>query len=507
MINYSRTEWYGVSYLFSLGGSVLPRCMPMVVMAGMTAGLFAALDWHFLWDFRKYFGHPYALQLLGLVFGYLSVSRLQVSYNRYWEGCTNVKIMYESWADACLQTLANDAVPHTYAKYQRDPFCAYIVRLFSQMSAMAMLKLHLEEDWDRVHEMLTHPPAANPKLVGRGGGLLTSKELELLMRLPEPVSGCASRITRAITTRQRAGGVSAPPPQVSRIFQELSDGVRGYHECLKMKDVPVPFAYVQVNALLLLFFNAVTPIAVAVFSSADYATAASDNYSGDPNAPAVDEDSSVYSMGARIIHVVVSVGLSAFVVCGFTAMWMVANELEDPFGEDGNDLDVLDYHIKFCEQIDSMLDGPWLEEDHWTVAEGEWKKAEEDAPVEPQRRCILRRPSGVWQPDGVAARSAANVTSSLPQSLRDAQPTPVTRRAAPGRPRRGFLRWGTPEAPERKTNAHSKPPIDGPPKGQRSDGEVPTNGLNLGPRQLLDNDTNTNSSSASNPLSGNPLAA
>ena len=40
-----------------------------------------------------------------------------------------------------------------------------------------------------------------------------------------------------------------PRPQVSRIFQELSDGVRGYHECLKMKDVPVPFAYVQAGCV------------------------------------------------------------------------------------------------------------------------------------------------------------------------------------------------------------------------------------------------------------------
>ena len=36
---------------------------------------------------------------------------------------------------------------------------------------------------------------------------------------------------------------------------------------MKMKEVPVPFAFVQLNAILLLVFNLLVPIAVACFSS------------------------------------------------------------------------------------------------------------------------------------------------------------------------------------------------------------------------------------------------
>eukprot|EP00966_Prymnesium_polylepis_P333672 7389116-Prymnesium_polylepis.2 len=47
-------------------------------MSSVISGVVAGLPW----DIRNYFGHPYALQLLGLVFGYLSVARLNESYNR-----------------------------------------------------------------------------------------------------------------------------------------------------------------------------------------------------------------------------------------------------------------------------------------------------------------------------------------------------------------------------------------------------------------------------------------
>ena len=96
-----------------------------------------------------------------------------------------------------------------------------------------------------------------------------------------------------------------------------------------MKEVPVPFAYVQVNALLLLVFNAITPIAIACFTSPSAAPAHVDDSDGDP---------SEYN---RLVHVTIAATLSMVVTAGFTAMWLVANELEDPFGADANDIDVL----------------------------------------------------------------------------------------------------------------------------------------------------------------------
>ena len=78
---------------------------------------------------------------------------------------------------------------------------------------------------------------------------------------------CANiSIVVLVATRQAAGGVKAPPPIVSRIFQEISNGMLAYNHACKMKEVPVPFALVHFNALLLLLFNMVTPVVITCFT-------------------------------------------------------------------------------------------------------------------------------------------------------------------------------------------------------------------------------------------------
>ena len=42
MIYYQRSEWYGLHYLFRIDGSLLPRCMPSMIISGVISGLTAA---------------------------------------------------------------------------------------------------------------------------------------------------------------------------------------------------------------------------------------------------------------------------------------------------------------------------------------------------------------------------------------------------------------------------------------------------------------------------------
>jgi len=81
-----------------------------------------------------------------------------------------------------------------------------------------------------------------------------------LTRPASPRCAQISRILRSITTRHQAGGVKAPPPIVSRVFQEVSNGVLAYNNACKMKEVPVPFALVHFGAVLLAFFNFTAPV-------------------------------------------------------------------------------------------------------------------------------------------------------------------------------------------------------------------------------------------------------
>ena len=144
MINYARTEWYGLGYLLRLRGSAFPRCIPPALIAAAINYVF--LTWPSVFggsDAGDWLGHPYTFQLVGIVFGYLMVTRINMSYSRYWEGVTMVKQMHSKWADACGQIIAFDRSLSTECNLTKDPFCCHIVRLFSQMSAMATMRLHI----------------------------------------------------------------------------------------------------------------------------------------------------------------------------------------------------------------------------------------------------------------------------------------------------------------------------------------------------------------------------
>ena len=126
MISYNRTKWYGLHYLLHYRGVLVPRrvvspkaahrhmssahqqlhrdalymtrhrLVPILIIAAVEASVVAT---EVLGDVCSPEGapllqHPYAFQLFGLVFGYLSVSRLNISFGRYWEGVTQIKIMH-----------------------------------------------------------------------------------------------------------------------------------------------------------------------------------------------------------------------------------------------------------------------------------------------------------------------------------------------------------------------------------------------------------------------------
>eukprot|EP00971_Amphidinium_carterae_P224640 4456582-Amphidinium_carterae.1 len=55
------------------------------------------------------------------------------------------------------------------------------------------------------------------------------------------------------------GVVQAPPPIVSRAFQEFSNGMVAFHDGMKLGTTPFPFPYTQITATMLLSHLFVTP--------------------------------------------------------------------------------------------------------------------------------------------------------------------------------------------------------------------------------------------------------
>ena len=426
MITYSRTSYYGLGYLLLIRGSALPRCIPPAIVA--CAINYVAQRWPQWFGAGEdtdghWLGHPYTFQLVGIVFGYLMVTRINMSYSRYWEGVTMIKQMHSKWADACGQIVSFDRALSTECNLTTDPFCCHIVRLFSQMSAMATMRLHIVDPGESLlfdaiegkspgrvrlpslarssHGLAANLPGsagaasmgmgrttrrglsmkrvqaapseqhgpgptldasdaqslgvvaeAAAKHAEHGHGVknrsekiaelaagISKPERELLLAAPCPVFATAQRIQRAIITRLHAGGMRAPPPIISRIFQEVSNGLLFYNNATKMKEVPVPFPYVQLNAFLLnLFACFLCPIAIASFTPILW-----------------------LSLTTTVVTVV-----------SYFAVFIVANELEDPFGTELNDMPMLEFHEEFCASLCALMTKAWLPMDQWLVKEGRW---------------------------------------------------------------------------------------------------------------------------------------
>jgi len=97
---------------------------------------------------------------------------------------------------------------------------------------------------------------------------------------------------------------SVAPPIVSRVFQELADGMVHYHQALKIAKMPLPFPYVQSMELLLVLHWIITPPLMCMWVTSPLWT-----------------------------------GILTFVQVFF--LWSlntIATELENPFGDDVNDL-------------------------------------------------------------------------------------------------------------------------------------------------------------------------
>lgn len=112
------------------------------------------------------------------------------------------------------------------------------------------------------------------------------------------------------------------PPIQTRMFQELSNGMLGFNQCVKLADVPFPFPYAQVLTIILVCYTVFIPVYIVAFTS------------------------------SRIVSPIMSFAL-------FLGIWGLnetAKELENPFGPDVNDITLIDFHLRFMDQCEEILE-------------------------------------------------------------------------------------------------------------------------------------------------------
>jgi len=373
MIDYNKNAIFSSVRLL---GSVLPRVMPQAIVSCVIAYVllrFAAKqepgelfseDGYVLYEFMT---HPYVHQVSMVSIGLVVAFRINIAYNRFWEGATAVMSMQMKWTSALLHICAFDGRPmnatvvppalwpvsaagtraadSSDGEKDRLAFRDNVAHLFSLLHAVAVLEI--KECWEtsclceeapeqpypfsttlsamfpvcqRLADRVT--PRAHRLRVEVLGGV-HAQELAPLEKIRDHawVEIISLRIVRVLTDRIRAGGLDMPPPITARIFQEISDGVLACTNAQKIAQVPFPYALFELMRYIKWYFICSVPVAIVSFTHS----------------------------------VVVAVTFSFLSSLLLVALNEVAEELEDPFGEDANDLPLLDEHQRFNEIIHEMV--------------------------------------------------------------------------------------------------------------------------------------------------------
>jgi predicted membrane chloride channel (bestrophin family) len=382
MIQYDNKQ-NAMWLIFRRHGSVFPRTLiPALGSAlltfmlateeqGAAGGENANVSWLIPFELPA-IEHPFAVQIFAIVLGYVIVFRTNMALGRYRDGMTNVQLMTSKWGDAFMQLKAFAATEKATASPKQceeiDEFMAKAIHWFTLLNALAMITLadeetdlhtfkytkitpvQLVEDVDetvqpgqpgapgadqqqtakktskgrrKVFELGNNPLAVKG-LPFRVVGHCSHQEQEQLDKVPDKLLCVAAWITEGVTRMSVTQKLSIPGPILSRFYQEMSNGMLGFNQAFKVTFVPFPFPFAQILAALLSLFCLICPIMVVQMTRGRF----------------------------------VPPMLCFVAIFGYWNLNMIAVELENPFGDDPNDLPLIETHSCFVDALEEAFSAP-----------------------------------------------------------------------------------------------------------------------------------------------------
>lgn len=292
---------------FQLRGSVFPFSVRMALPSAIiTTILKWAIDQGYNMNWMG-LGENSQVQMLkdnaawsGFTFlvGFLVVFRTSQAYNRFWDGCTYTHKMRAEWFDACSAIVA-------FCKHSEVDFNVIwrfqntLVRLFSMLHAAALAEVEdcNTENWMDIR-------AFKFELIDVGG--INKESLLEVQRSDAKVELIYQWIQQLVVEQLRTGILVIPPPILSRVFQEIANGMVAFHEAVKISSIPFPFPYAQNCDFLLMVHWLIVPIVTAQWVTTPW-------------------------WGGIIA------GMQVLTLWSLNS---IALELENPFGSDANDMDM-----------------------------------------------------------------------------------------------------------------------------------------------------------------------
>lgn len=239
--------------------------------------------------------------LLGFAVGF----RSRQAYTRFWEGARLVYLVRGEWFN-CASSLMSFCSDKPDKTLLVEEFQQLLVRLVSLLHCMALQ--HVCEVAEDSLEILDT----------RG---LDTSSLEYLETVHDRCEILINWLQRLIVKAHREGSLDVPPPILTRSFQELSRGIVNLTNVRRIRDIPFPYPYQQVILLLLIINSISTPMLACLY---------------------------INSAALSLIFVFV-------VQTGMWATIFIANQIDQPFGEDANDLPMAEMQQDFNNSLLSLL--------------------------------------------------------------------------------------------------------------------------------------------------------
>jgi hypothetical protein len=305
--------------------------------------------------------HPFGVQIFSLVLGYVLVFRTNMALSRYFEGMECLQLMSSKWTDAALQFVAFSNTGCINRLEKGDPRTAQkilqsrklVLHWLSLMHGLGMqrvsgrgvdykafnmtefpsrdvvlktqLDIMAEEQEERKSKRVTQSIKIGDAAAARMLpilGAVTEEEKHALEDCMDPVQVISHWVCQMIARMRMDGWIDAHPAIVSRIFQELSNGTLGYSQAVKVSLIPFPFPYAQMLAVLLIGFMFLFPMMVCYLNPKDK---------------------------------IFSPLLSFVGVLGLWSLNELAVELEMPFGDDENDLPLVELHDLYIKGLQTLF--------------------------------------------------------------------------------------------------------------------------------------------------------
>ncbi|HEX6179745.1 MAG TPA: bestrophin family ion channel [Chitinophagaceae bacterium] len=285
MIAYNPKDWFTFIFRFHKGDTVR-RLFPLIIAISVYSLLVAYLELEY-WNLsgNKFVRNLSTVHtLLSFVLSLLLVFRTNTAYDRWWEG-------RKLWG-SLVNNSRNLAIKLNAILSSAD----HDQRLFFKRSIpfyASVLKDHLRSEATR----LALDEADHPEL----GALDKNKHL------PNQV---ASQIMHRVYLLHRQGKITGE--ELINLNAELQSFTEICGACERIKNTPIPFSYSVFVKKFIFFYVMTLPFGF------------------------------VFSLGYYVIPVV------AFVFYVLASLEMIAEEIEDPFGGDSNDLptDKISQNIK-----------------------------------------------------------------------------------------------------------------------------------------------------------------